>query len=167
MKRKSKRRVGKVFRMDKLSKLELILRFISNISAIVVFWATVLIFTIWFPHVLGWFERLSLGAALSWAAFVNMEGIGMIIMSLYKEKWQKEAHEVGREKGIAEGVLAGRAEGVAEGREIGREEGIAEGVAAGIAAGRAEARAEYEETIRRLERQLKERLNGDSENGNP
>ena len=115
--------------MDKMSRLELILRFVSNISAVVVFWATVLIFTIWFPHVLGWFERLSLGAALSWAAFVNMEGIGMIIMSLYKEKWQKEAREVGREEG------------------------------------RAEARAEYEETIRRLERQLKERLNGDSENG--
>ena len=139
--------------MDKMSRLELILRFVSNISAVVVFWATVLIFTIWFPHVLGWFKRLSLGAALSWAAFVNMEVIGMIIMSLYKEKWQKEAHEIGLEKGRAEGVLAGREEGIAEGREE------------GIAAGRAEARAEYEETIRRLERQLKERLNGDGENG--
>ena len=132
--------------MDKMSRLELILRFVSNMSAVVVFWATVLIFTIWFPHVLGWFERLSLGAALSWAAFVNMEGIGMIIMSLYKEKWQKEAREVGREEG--------------------REEGRSEGIAAGREEGRAEARAEYEETIRRLERQLKERLNGDGENGN-
>ena len=141
--------------MDKMSRLELILRYVSNISAVVVFWATVLIFTIWFPHVLGWFERLSLGAALSWAAFVNMEGIGMIIMSLYKEKWQKESREIGREEGRKEGI----AEGIAAGRE--------EGIAAGREEGRAQARAEYEETIRRLERQLKERLNGDAENGNP
>ena len=123
--------------MDKTERLELILRYVSNIAAVLTFWGVVLIFTVWYPHVLGWFERLSLGAALSWAAFTQMEVVGLLIMTFYKEKWQKEAREVGREEG--------------------RKEGIAEG--------RAEARAEYEETIRRLEQRLRERANGDGGNG--
>ena len=131
--------------MDKTERLELILRYVSNIAAVLTFWGVVLIFTIWYPHVLGWFERLSLGAALSWAAFTQMEVVGLLIMTFYKEKWQKEAREVGREEGRKEGIAVG----IAEGRE----------------AGRAEARAEYEETIRRLERRLRERANGDGGNG--
>ena len=88
--------------MDKTERLELILRYVSNIAAVLTFWGVVLIFTVWYPHVLGWFERLSLGAALSWAAFTQMEVVGLLIMTFYKEKWQKEAREVGREEGRAE-----------------------------------------------------------------
>lgn len=55
--------------MDKRSRLELILRYVSNISAFLTFWGVTLIFTIFYPEVLSWFERLSLGAALSWVAF--------------------------------------------------------------------------------------------------
>ena len=155
--------------MDKTERLELALRYVSNIAAVLTFWGVVLVFTVWYPHVLGWFERLSLGAALSWAAFTQMEVVGLLIMTFYKEKWQKEAREVGREEGrkegVAEGREAGREVGRVEGRAEGREAGIAEGREVGIAEGRAEARAEYEETIRRLERRLRERANGDGGNG--
>ena len=157
--------------MDRISRLELMLRYVSNLSAFAAFWATVLLFTVWYPHVLGWFERLSLGAALSWAAFVNMEVMGMLIMSFQKEKWQKEARAegeiVGEARGRAEGVAEGRKEGVAEGRAEGVAEGRKEGIAAGREEGRAEARAEYEEIIRRLERRLRERENGNGNGGAP
>ena len=137
--------------MDRISRLELMLRYVSNLSAFAAFWATVIVFTVFYPNVLGWFERLSLGAALSWAAFVNMEVMGMLIMSFQKEKWQKEAR--------AEGEIVGEARG--------RVEGVAEGRKEGIAEGRAEARAEYEEIIRRLERRLRERENGNDNGGAP
>ena len=37
--------------------------------------------------------RLGLGAALSWVVFLHVESIGMIIMTMMKEKWQSEARE--------------------------------------------------------------------------
>ena len=37
--------------------------------------------------------RLGLGAALSWVVFLHVEAIGMIIMSMMREKWQSEARE--------------------------------------------------------------------------
>ena len=37
--------------------------------------------------------KLGLGAALSWVVFLHVEAVGMIIMSMMKEKWQSEARE--------------------------------------------------------------------------
>ena len=35
--------------------------------------------------------KLGLGAALSWVVFLHVEAIGMIIMSMMREKWQSDA----------------------------------------------------------------------------
>ena len=87
--------------------------------------------------------RLGLGAALSWVVFLHVESIGMIIMTMMKEKWQSEAREARAE---AREARAEAREARLEAREA-REAQSRE----------AQAReAQAQETIRDLRRQLRE-----------
>ena len=140
------------------NKLALIQRYSSAAISVVSFWAIALYWN-WFSTVmpdyagldeLGLITRLGFSAALSWVVFLHAEVIGMIIMSMMKDKWQSEARAEAMMAAIAKAVTESEAR--AEAREA-----------------RAEARAEAREArthelILDLMRQLRE-ARGEGANG--
>ena len=131
-------------------RLALIQRYLSAAISVVSFWAIALCWN-WFSTVmpdyagldeLGLIPRLGFSAALSWVVFLHAEVIGMIIMSMMKDKWQAEAMMAAVVKAVTE------SEARAEAREA-----------------RAEAReARSHELILDLMRQLRE-ARGEGSNG--
>ena len=119
----------------KTENAEFLLKNLSVYISVISFW----VFTFSWNYLFDGLEfvpRLGLGAALSWVVFLHVESIGMIIMTMMKEKWQSEAREAR-----------------AEAREARAREALAEA---------REARAQ--ETIRDLRRQLRE-SRGEDVNG--
>ena len=138
-------------------RLALIQRYSSAVISVVSFWAIALYWN-WFSTLsdyagldeLGLITRLGFSAALSWVVFLHAEVIGMIIMSMMKDKWQAEARAEAMMAAIAKAVTESEAR--AEAREA-----------------RAEARAEAREArthelILDLMRQLRE-ARGEGANG--
>ena len=128
------------------NRLALIQRYSSAAISVVSFWAITLYWN-WFSTLsdyagldeLGLITRLGFSAALSWVVFLHAEVIGMIIMSMMKDKWQAEAR--------AEAMMAAVMKAVAESEA------------------RAEAReARSHELILDLMRQLRE-ARGEGSNG--
>ena len=136
-------------------RLALIQRYSSAAISVLSFWAI----TAWwilvspFPRdYVGWDELglvpgLGFSAALSWVVFLHAEVIGMIIMSMMKDKWQAEARAEARAEMMAKAI----AEGVAV--------AVSEAMAAAVAR-----EAAAQETIRDLKRQLRE-ARGEEANG--
>ena len=91
------------------NRLALIQRYSSAVISVVSFWAITLYWN-WFSTLsdyagldeLGLITRLGFSAALSWVVFLHAEVIGMIIMSMMKDKWQSEAMMAAVVKAIAE-----------------------------------------------------------------
>ena len=83
--------------LDKLSqkreRLELLLRYASILVSVASFWIIALFGGYYNADELELIPRLGLAAALSWVVLLHGEAMGMIIMSLMKEKWQREARE--------------------------------------------------------------------------
>ena len=76
----------------KTEKAEFLLKNLSVYISVISFW----VFTFSWNYLFDGLEfvpRLGLGAALSWVVFLHVEAMGMIIMSMMKEKWQSEARE--------------------------------------------------------------------------
>ena len=120
----------------KTAKTEVLLKNLSVYISGVSFWIFTFSWNYFFDG-LAIVARLGLGAALSWVVFLHMEAIGMIIMSLMKEKWQSDA----------------------------RLEMRLQAMEARLEAQEAQAReAQAQETIRDLRRQLRE-ARGESANG--
>ena len=139
------------------NRLALIQRYSSAVISVVSFWAITLYWN-WFSTLsdyagldkLELITRLGFSAALSWVVFLHAEVIGMIIMSMMKDKWQAEARAEAMMAAIAKAVTESEAR--AEAREA-----------------RAEARAEAREArthelILDLMRQLRE-ARGEGPNG--
>ncbi len=76
----------------KIERWETIQKFLSISIAIATFWITVLSWNYYFGQ-LELAPRLGLGAALSGVAFLHAEEIGMLIMTMMKEKWQAEGRD--------------------------------------------------------------------------
>ena len=103
--------------VDKLSqkreRLELLLRYASVLVSVAAFWIIALFGSYYNADELELIPRLGFAAALSWVVFLHGEAMGMIIMSLMKEKWQREAREEAREQALRESraeLLESRAE---------------------------------------------------------
>ena len=83
--------------MDDLKKkrerMELLLRFTSIFVSVASFWIIVLFGSYYNPDELELAARLDFAATMSWIVFLHMEGIGMLIMAMMKEKWRREARE--------------------------------------------------------------------------
>ena len=92
--------------LDKLSqkreRLELLLRYASVLVSVASFWIIALFGGYYNADELELIPRLDFAAALSWVVFLHGEAMGMIIMSLMKEKWQREAREEAREQALRE-----------------------------------------------------------------
>ena len=83
----------------KIERLELLQKYLSVLVAIASFWIIAFSWN-YYNYNLADLElvpRLGLAAALSWVAFLHAEAVGMLIMSMMKEKWQTEAQQA-REK---------------------------------------------------------------------
>ena len=74
----------------KTAKTEVLLKNLSVYISGVSFWIFTFSWNYFFDG-LEFVARLGLGAALSWVVFLHVEAIGMIIMSMMKEKWQSDA----------------------------------------------------------------------------
>ena len=83
--------------LDKLSqkreRLELLLRYASILVSVASFWIIALFGGYYNADELELIPRLGFAAGLSWVVLLHGEAMGMIIMSLMKEKWQREARE--------------------------------------------------------------------------
>ena len=73
----------------KIEKAEVVLKNLSAYISAMSFWVFAFVWNYLFEE-LEFVPRLGLGAALSWVVFLHVEAIGMIIMTLMKEKWQSE-----------------------------------------------------------------------------
>ena len=107
------------------NRLALIQRYSSAAISVVSFWAITLYWN-WFSTLsgyagldeLGLIPRLGFSAALSWVVFLHAEVIGMIIMSMMKDKWQAEAMMAAVVKAVTESEARAEArEARAEARE--------------------------------------------------
>ena len=78
---------------QKRERLELLLRYASVLVSVASFWIIALFGGYYNADELELIPRLGLAAALSWVVLLHGEAMGMIIMSLMKEKWQREARE--------------------------------------------------------------------------
>ena len=76
----------------KTEKTEVLLKNLSVYISGISFWIFTFSWNYFFDG-LEFVARLGLGAALSWVVFLHVEAIGMIIMSMMREKWQSEARE--------------------------------------------------------------------------
>ena len=76
----------------KTENAEFLLKNLSVYIAVISFWGFTFLWNYFFDG-LEFVPRLGLGAALSWVVFLHVESIGMIIMTMMKEKWQSEARE--------------------------------------------------------------------------
>ena len=77
----------------KRERLELLLRYASVLVSVASFWIIALFGGYYNADELELIPRLGFAAALSWVVLLHGEAMGMIIMSLMKEKWQREARE--------------------------------------------------------------------------
>ena len=91
----------------KIERLELIQKYLSILIAIASFWIITIFWNYYNFGNLELVPRLGLAAALSWVVFLHAEAIGMLIMTMMKEKWQEEAREARKE---AREAQAGEAE---------------------------------------------------------
>ena len=80
----------------KTEKAEILLKNLSAYISTMSFWVFAFVWNYLFEE-LEFVPRLGLGAALSWVVFLHVEAIGMIIMTLMKEKLQSEAEARVRE----------------------------------------------------------------------
>ena len=78
---------------QKRERLELLLRYASILVSVASFWIIALFGGYYNADELELIPRLGFAATLSWVVFLHGEAMGMIIMSLMKEKWQREARE--------------------------------------------------------------------------
>ena len=78
---------------QKRERLELLLRYASVLVSVASFWIIALFGSYYNADELELIPRLGFAAALSWVVLLHGEAMGMIIMSLMKEKWQREARE--------------------------------------------------------------------------
>ena len=78
---------------QKRERLELSLRYASILVSVASFWIIALFGSYYNADELELIPRLGFAAALSWVVLLHGEAMGMIIMSLMKEKWQREARE--------------------------------------------------------------------------
>ena len=154
-------------------RLALIQRYSSAAFSVLSFWVITLCwnwistflrdYVGWDVNELGLVTRLGFSAALSWVAFLHAEVIGMIIMSMMKDKWQAEARAEVRAEMMAKAI----AQAVAQAVVVARDEALAEMVAKAVAGAVSEAvarEAAAQETIRDLKRQLRE-ARGEEANG--
>ena len=74
----------------KTEKAEILLKNLSAYISTMSFWVFAFVWNYLFEE-LEFVPRLGLGAALSWVVFLHVEAIGMIIMSMMREKLQSEA----------------------------------------------------------------------------
>ena len=134
----------------KTAKTEVLLKNLSVYISGISFWIFTFSWNYFFDG-LAIVPRLGLGAALSWVVFLHVEAIGMIIMSMMREKLQSEAEARVREQMGAQ----------MEARIVAR----VEARMARMEAREAQAReAQAQETIRDLRRQLRE-ARGEGANG--
>ena len=136
----------------KTEKTEVLLKNLSVYISGVSFWIFTFSWNYFFDG-LEFVARLGLGAALSWVVFLHVEAIGMIIMSMMRERMeaQMEARIVARLEARAAQIAAQEAR--LEAREAQAREA------------QAQAReAQAQETIRDLRRQLRE-ARGEDANG--
>lgn len=150
----------------KTEKAEIVLKNLSAYISTMSFWVFAFVWNYLFEE-LEFVPRLGLGAALSWVVFLHVEAIGMIIMTLMKEKLQSEAEARVRERMRAEmeaRIVARLEAPVArlEAREARLEAREARAEAREAQALAREALAQ--ETIRDLRRQLRE-ARGEDVNG--
>jgi len=139
----------------KTAKTEVLLKNLSVYISGISFWIFTFSWNYFFDG-LEFVARLGLGAALSWVVFLHVEAIGMIIMSMMRERMeaQMEARIVARLEARAAQVAAQEAR--LEAREARLEAREAR---------EAQAReAQAQETIRDLRRQLRE-ARGEDANG--
>ena len=140
----------------KTEKAEVLLKNLSVYISVISFWVFTFSWNYFFDG-LEFVARLGLGAALSWAVFLHVEAIGMIIMSMMRE--QMEARIVARLEARAAQVAA------QEARLEAREARLEAREAREAQAREAQAReAQAQETIRDLRRQLRE-ARGEGANG--
>ena len=159
----------------KIERWETIQKFLSISIAIATFWITVLSWNYYFGQ-LELAPRLGLGAALSGVAFLHAEEIGMLIMTMMKEKWQAEGRDAreaaqdakeearqARAEAREAQMQVREAQARAEVREAQAREREAQ---ADAREARAEAReAQAQETIRDLTRRLEALERGENSNG--
>ena len=81
----------------KIERLELIQKYLSILVSIASFWIITLFWNYYNFGNLALVPRLGLAAALSWDVFLHAEAIGMLIMSMIKEKWQADARDARKE----------------------------------------------------------------------
>ncbi len=172
---------------QKVERLELAQKFLSIMIAIASFWIITLFWNYYNFGNLELVPRLGLAAALSWDVFLHAEAIGMLIMTMMKEKWQAEAQDARKEAQASEAraqvwealaderaqtweARAQAREAQAEAREAQaqlqtREAQLATREAQ-LEAREAQAReAQAQEIIRGLRRQLAEAQGGEDANG--
>ncbi len=77
----------------KIERLELIQKYLSILIAIATFWTIALSWNYYGFGELQLVPRLGLAAALAGIAFLHAEAIGMLIMTMMKEKWQAEGRD--------------------------------------------------------------------------
>lgn len=159
----------------KIERWETIQKFLSISIAIATFWITVLSWNYYFGQ-LELAPLLGLGAALSGVAFLHAEEIGMLIMTMMKEKWQAEgrdAREAAQDaKEEARQARAEAREAQMQAREAqlqlreARMQAEVREAQADAREARAEAReAHAQETIRDLTRRLEALERGENSNG--
>lgn len=81
----------------KIERLELLQKYLSVLISIASFWIITLFWNYYNFGNLELVPRLGLAAALSWDVFLHAEAIGMLIMSMIKEKWQADARDARKE----------------------------------------------------------------------
>ena len=166
----------------KIERWETIQKFLSISIAIATFWITALSWNYYFGE-LELAPRLGLGAALSGVAFLHAEEIGMLIMTMMKEKWQAEGRDAreaaqdakeearqARAEAREAQLQLREAQAQAEVREAQAREREAQAQAREAQADAREARAEAreaqaQETIRDLTRRLEALERGENANG--
>ena len=128
----------------KTAKTEVLLKNLSVYISGVSFWIFTFSWNYFFDG-LEFVARLGLGAALSWVVFLHVEAIGMIIMSMMREKWQSDARLEVRLEALEALAREARAE-AREAQALARE-------------------AQAQETIRDLRQQLREARGEDANGG--
>lgn len=81
----------------KIERLELLQKYLSVLISIASFWIITIFWNYYNFGNLALVPRLGLAAALSWDVFLHAEAIGMLIMSMIKEKWQADARDARKE----------------------------------------------------------------------
>ena len=150
----------------KTEKAEIVLKNLSAYISTMSFWVFAFVWNYLFEE-LEFVPRLGLGAALSWVVFLHVEAIGMIIMTLMKEKLQSEAEARVRERMGAEMEARIEARLEAPVARLEAREARLEAREARAEAREAQALAREalaQETIRDLRRQLRE-ARGEDMNG--